>query len=80
MLLSAIALHRIGLGLALIFAFSVGLAATITSIGLIAVFARGAFSRLRFDGPLVGALPSVSALLILAVGIGLTVKALPGVF
>ena len=79
-LLSAIALHRIGLGLALIFAFSVGLAATITSIGLIAVFARGAFSRLRFDGPLVGALPSVSALLILAVGIGLTVKALPGVF
>jgi nickel/cobalt transporter (NicO) family protein len=79
-LLSAIALHRIGLGLALIFAFSVGLAATITSIGLLAVFARGAFSRLRFDGPLVGALPSVSALLILAVGIGLTVKALPGVF
>ena len=79
-LLSAIALHRIGLGLALILAFSVGLAATITSIGLIAVFARGAFSRLRFDGPLVGALPSVSALLILAVGIGLTVKALPGVF
>jgi ABC-type nickel/cobalt efflux system permease component RcnA len=79
-LLSAIALHRIGLGLALIFAFSVGLAATITSIGLIAVFARGAFSRLRLDSPLVGALPSVSALLILAVGIGLTVKALPGVF
>jgi nickel/cobalt exporter len=79
-LLSAIALHRIALGLALIFAFSVGLAATITSIGLVAVLARGAFRRLRLDGPLVGALPSLSALLILAVGIGLTVKALPGVF
>jgi nickel/cobalt exporter len=78
-LLSAIALHRIALGLALIFAFSVGLAATITSIGLVAVLARGAFRRLRLDGPLVGALPSLSALLILAVGIGLTVKALPGV-
>lgn len=78
-LLSAIALHRIGLGLALILAFSVGLAATITSIGLVAVYAQRAFGRLRLDGPLVGALPSLSALLILAVGIGLTVKALPGV-
>ena len=36
-LLSAIALHRVGLGLALIVAFSLGLAATITSIGLVAV-------------------------------------------
>jgi nickel/cobalt exporter len=79
-LLSAIALHRIGLGLALILAFSVGLAATITSIGLVAVYAQRAFGRLRLDGPLVGALPSVSALLIVAVGIGLTVKALPEVF
>jgi nickel/cobalt exporter len=79
-LLSAIALHRIALGLALIFAFSVGLAATITAIGLVAVLARGVFRRLRLDGPLVGALPSLSALLILAVGIGLTVKAIPGVF
>ena len=33
-LLSAIALHRVGFGLALIVAFSLGLAATITSIGL----------------------------------------------
>jgi nickel/cobalt transporter (NicO) family protein len=78
-LLSAIALHRIGLGLALILAFSVGLAATITSIGLVAVYAQRAFGRLRLDGPLVGALPSLSALLILAVGISLTVKALPEV-
>ena len=41
-LLSAIALHRVGLGLALIVAFSVGLAATITAIGLVAVLRRGA--------------------------------------
>jgi nickel/cobalt transporter (NicO) family protein len=79
-LLSAIALHRIGLGMALIVAFSVGVAATITSIGLVAVYAQRAFSRLRLDGPLIGALPSVSALLILAVGIVLTVKAVPEVF
>jgi ABC-type nickel/cobalt efflux system permease component RcnA len=78
-LLSAIALHRIGLGLALIVAFSVGLAATITGIGLVAVLARRAFGRLRLDGAFVGALPALSALVILAVGIGITVKSLPAV-
>jgi nickel/cobalt transporter (NicO) family protein len=78
-LLSAIALHRIGLGLALIVAFSVGLAATITGIGLVAVLARRAFGRLRLDGPVVRALPAVSAVLILAVGVGITLNALPEV-
>jgi nickel/cobalt transporter (NicO) family protein len=78
-LLSAIALHRVGLGLALIVAFSVGLAATITAIGLVAVLARRAFGRLSLDGPLVRLLPAVSAALILAVGIGLTLNALPEV-
>jgi ABC-type nickel/cobalt efflux system permease component RcnA len=79
-LLSAIALHRIGLGLALIVAFSVGLAATITGIGLVAVLARKAFGRLRLDGRLVGALPAVSAIVILAVGLGITLKSIPEVF
>jgi nickel/cobalt exporter len=78
-LLSAIALHRIGFGLALILAFSLGLAATITGIGLLAVFARRAFGRMSLDGPFLRALPAVSALVILAVGVGITVKALPGV-
>ena len=50
-LLSAIALHRIGFGLALIVAFSLGLAATITSIGLVAVLAKRAFSRSRSTAP-----------------------------
>jgi nickel/cobalt exporter len=78
-LLSAIALHRVGFGLALIVAFSLGLAATITAIGLLAVLARRAFGRLSLNGRLVRALPAVSALLILAVGIGITVNALPEV-
>ena len=78
-LLSAIALHRVGLGLALILAFSVGLAATITGIGLVAVFARRAFGRLSLDGPVIRALPAVSAALILVVGVAITAKALPGV-
>ena len=78
-LLSAIALHRVGLGLVLILAFSVGLAATITGIGLVAVLARRAFGSLSLDGPVVQALPALSAALILAVGVVITAKALPGV-
>ena len=78
-LLSAIALHRIGFGLALIVAFSLGLAATITSIGLVAVLAKRAFSRLSLNGPVVRLLPAASALVILAVGVGITLKALPEV-
>ncbi len=78
-LLSAIALHRLGFGFALIAAFSVGLAATITGIGLVAVLARRAFSRVSLDGPVVRALPAVSALVIVGVGVALTVRALPDV-
>jgi ABC-type nickel/cobalt efflux system permease component RcnA len=78
-LLSAISLHRVGFGLALIVAFSLGLAATITSIGLLAVLARRAFGRLSLDGPVVRALPAFSALVILMVGIGITANALPEV-
>lgn len=76
-LLSAIALHRIGFGFALIVAFSLGLAATITGIGLLAVLARRAFSRVSLEGPLVRALPSLSALVILVVGVAITVRAIP---
>jgi len=78
-LLSALAVHRVGFGFALIAAFSLGLAATITCIGLIAVLARRAFSRVSFEGRLVRALPALSAVVILGVGVALTVKALPGV-
>ena len=78
-LLSAIALHRVGLGLAFIVAFSVGLAATITAIGLMAVLAQRTFGRLSLNGPVVRALPAVSATLILGVGVVITVRAIPGV-
>jgi nickel/cobalt transporter (NicO) family protein len=78
-LLGAIAVHRVAFGLALIVAFSVGLAATITAIGLAAVLARRAFSRARFDGPVIRALPAFSALVILAVGMVITVRAIPGI-
>ena len=78
-LLSAIALHRLAFGLALIVAFSVGLAATITAIGLVAVLARRAFGRAQLDGPVIRALPALSAAVIVVVGLVITVNAIPAV-
>src|SRR4029078_4720180 len=78
-LLSAIALHRIGFGLALITAFSLGRASPVTAIGLAAVLVRRTFSRVSLEGRVVKALPALSAFVILCVGVAITVRALPGV-
>jgi nickel/cobalt transporter (NicO) family protein len=74
-LLAAISLHRIGFGLLLIVAFSAGLALTITGIGLVAVLARSAFGRVAFDGRALSLLPTLSALVIVIAGVGMTVRA-----
>ncbi len=78
-LLGAIAQHEVGLGMLLIVAFSLGLAATLTALGLLVVYGRRLLPRVRLDGRLATALPSVSALVIVAVGCVLTVQAVPGV-
>jgi nickel/cobalt exporter len=78
-LLAAVSLHRVGYGLVLIVAFSVGLAATITGIGVVAVLARNAFARLSFEGRALRLLPAASAALILAAGIVMTIHAIPKV-
>ena len=78
-LLAAISLHRVGFGLALIVAFSLGLAAVVSGIALLAITAKSWFSRTSFEGGLVRALPAVSAAVILVVGLAMTVRALPGV-
>ena len=75
-LLAAISLQRVGYGLVLILAFSVGLAVAVTGIGLVAVLARRTFSRMSLDGGLVRALPAVSAVVVLVLGIAMTVRAL----
>ena len=76
-LLAAISLQRVGYGLVLILAFSVGLAVAVTSIGLVAVLARRTFSRMSLDGALVRALPAVSAVVVLGLGVAMTLRALP---
>ena len=78
-LLAAISLHRGAFGLVLIVAFSLGLALTITGIGLVAVLARSAFARRSFDGLALRVLPAVSALVIVVAGVAMTVHALPKV-
>ena len=78
-LLAAISLHRVAFGLVLIVAFSVGLALTITGIGLVAVLARSAFARKSFDGLALRILPAVSAVVIVVAGVAMTVHALPKV-
>jgi nickel/cobalt transporter (NicO) family protein len=75
-LLAAVAQHQIALGLLLIVAFSLGLAATLTGVGLLVVRASGLLERVRGAGRAAVALPAVSALAIVLVGAVLTVTAI----
>ena len=78
-LLAAISLHRVGYGLVLILAFSVGLAAAMTAIGILAVSAKRVFNRVDFNGGLIKLLPAISALVVLGLGLAMTLRALPHV-
>jgi len=74
-LLAAISQHRLALGLALIVAFSAGLAATLSGLGVAVVKATGRLATIGRGGRLAAALPAVSALAITGVGGILTLKA-----
>jgi nickel/cobalt transporter (NicO) family protein len=75
-MLGAIALHRVAFGLALIVAFSVGLAAVLTAIGIALVYTRGLFDTLPLDGRLTRYVPVASALVISLAGAAIVVEAL----
>jgi ABC-type nickel/cobalt efflux system permease component RcnA len=76
-LLGAVAQGEIALGMLLIAAFSLGLAMTLTALGLAVVFASRAFGHIRVPARLLTALPAASAGLIVLVGCVLTAKAIP---
>jgi nickel/cobalt exporter len=78
-LLAAISLHRVGYGLVLILAFSAGLAAAMTAIGLVAVTAKRTFARIDFNGGMIRLLPALSAVVVLGLGLAMTARALPHV-
>jgi nickel/cobalt transporter (NicO) family protein len=78
-LLAAISQHEVALGMLLIVAFSLGLAGTLTALGLAVVHAR------RFVPPRLAAsrvaalLPALSAVLVVALGLALAARAVPDV-
>ena len=75
-LLGAIALNRIGFGLALVLAFSLGLAGALTLVGVLFLYAGRFIQRFPSSGNVVGFLPVVSALFVSVLGVGMVVKAL----
>jgi nickel/cobalt transporter (NicO) family protein len=75
-LLGAIALNRIGFGLILVLAFSLGLAAALTTIGMMFIYAGRFFERFPSQGKLIRWLPVFSALFVSVIGIAISIKAL----
>ncbi len=78
-LLSAIALGRVGFGLTLIVAFSAGLAAVLVAIGLLFVQGRRLFDRIPVESRLLRLLPLAGACLVLLTGVVMTAQAVVGV-
>lgn len=78
LMLSAIALRQVGLGLALIVAFSIGLAGVLSGIGLVMVYAGRLLERLpvRHTAMTTRLLPMASAAFITIAGFLITLKAL----
>ena len=78
-LLAAISLHRIGFGLALIFAFSVGMATVLAGLGLLLVYAGRLVEKFQFQNRLIGSftriLPLATALVVLLSGLVVAVRA-----
>jgi ABC-type nickel/cobalt efflux system permease component RcnA/high-affinity nickel permease len=75
-LLSAFSLHRIGFGLFLITAFSLGLASVLVTVGLTMVYAkRVVSSRLRGTNAALRFLPILSSAFMVVLGVGITVSA-----
>ena len=76
-LLSAIAIHRVGFGLLLIIAFSVGLAGVLIALGLLMVSARHVLAQFQGEGRLITRwLPLTSAAVITMFGLAMIVQTL----
>ncbi len=75
-LLGAVALGRAGFGLALVLAFSLGLASVLTAIGVLFLYAGRLLDRVPASGPLLRLVPAASALCVAVLGAGITWRAL----
>jgi nickel/cobalt exporter len=73
LLLSAIALRRVGLGLLLLVAFSLGLAIVLMGIGMIVIYAKHLLPESKAGGnPLFRWIPVASAAVVMALGLLMT--------
>jgi ABC-type nickel/cobalt efflux system permease component RcnA len=78
-LLGAVAVGRAGFGLLVVVAFSVGLAATLTGVGLLFLYAGTYLERRAMAGPLAGLLrfaPAAAALAVTASGVMIVARAI----
>jgi nickel/cobalt transporter (NicO) family protein len=75
-LLGAIALGRIAFGMLLILAFSIGLAAVLTGLGLLLVYARRFFEHMPTNGIVMRVVPVASAALVTLAGCAIVVGGL----
>ncbi len=75
-LLSAVALGRVGFGLVMVLAFSLGLAGVLTGLGLLLVRTKRLFDCLPLQMRLVRVLPAASAFFVTLLGLGITTQAL----
>src|SRR5215218_2529601 len=76
LLLSAISLGRLGFGMVLVVAFSVGLAIVLTGIGILMIYAKRLFDRFSFEARVPRLLPVASALVISLAGVVILVGSL----
>jgi len=76
-LLSALSLNRVGFGLLLIVAFSLGLAAVLIAIGILMVYAHRLMVKFQGNGVLITRwLPLTSATMMTLFGVAIAVQAL----
>lgn len=77
-MLSAIALNKVAFGIVLIIIFSFGLAAAITAIGILMVYARHFLSNLKVkpSARVIKLIPVVSAFFVAIVGVAISYEAL----
>jgi nickel/cobalt transporter (NicO) family protein len=78
LMLASISMNRVGYGLALILAFSMGLAGALTAAGLAFVYGGRLLSRIPSSGTFMRALPAVSAFVIAVFGAVICYRSLRG--
>lgn len=72
LLLTAIALRRVGLGLFLLISFSLGLALVLMAIGVLVIYAKNLLPKSSGGSPLFRWVPVASAAVVMLLGVVMT--------